>query len=97
MDTVYPFIPMYPTGQPQGNFLVNGLSAPVLIPKRAASSVSYTHLDVYKRQVDVCAEALEVARFRFHCAWLAAGGKGDFRDHLLCGDSLDMSCLLYTS
>ena len=41
--------------------------------------------------VDVCAEALEVARFRFHCAWLAAGGKGDFRDHLLCGDSLDMS------
>lgn len=41
--------------------------------------------------VDVCAEALEVARFRFRCAWLAAGGKGDFRDHLLCGDSLDMS------
>ena len=41
--------------------------------------------------MDVCAEALEVARFRFHCAWLAAGGKGDFRDHLLCGDSLDMS------
>lgn len=41
--------------------------------------------------VDVCVEALEVARFRFHCAWLAAGGKGDFRDHLLCGDSLDMS------
>ena len=38
MDTVYPFIPMYPNGQPQGNFLVNGLSAPVLIPKRAASS-----------------------------------------------------------
>ena len=22
MDTVYPFIPMYPNGQPQGNFLV---------------------------------------------------------------------------
>ena len=40
MDTVYPFIPMYPNGQPQGNFLVNGLSAPVLIPKRAASSPS---------------------------------------------------------
>ena len=38
MDTVYPFIPMYPNGQPQGNFLVNGLSAPVLIPKRAASN-----------------------------------------------------------
>ena len=37
MDTVYPFIPMYPNGQPQGNFLVNGLTAPVLIPKRAAS------------------------------------------------------------
>ena len=32
MDTVYPFIPMYPNGQPQGDFLVNGLSAPVLIP-----------------------------------------------------------------
>ena len=29
---------MYPNGQPQGNFLVTGLSAPVLIPKRAASS-----------------------------------------------------------
>lgn len=41
--------------------------------------------------VDVCAEALEVARFRFRCAWLAAGGEGDLRDHLLCGDSLDMS------
>lgn len=41
--------------------------------------------------VDVCAEALEVARFRFRCAWLAAGGKGDLRDRLLCGDSLDMS------
>lgn len=41
--------------------------------------------------VDVCAEALEVARFRFRCAWLAAGGKGEFRDRLLCGDSLDMS------
>ena len=38
MDTVYPFIPMYPNGQPQGNFLVNGLTAPVLIPKRTASS-----------------------------------------------------------
>ncbi|WP_418170406.1 hypothetical protein, partial [Akkermansia sp.] len=38
MDTVYPFIPMYPNGQPQGDFLVNGLSAPVLIPKRTASS-----------------------------------------------------------
>ena len=33
--------------------------------------------------VDVCAEALEVARFRFRCAWLAAGGKGDLRDSLL--------------
>lgn len=41
--------------------------------------------------VDVCAEALEVARFRFRCAWLAAGGKGDLRDRLLRGDSLDMS------
>ncbi len=41
--------------------------------------------------VDVCAEALRVARFRFRCAWLAAGGKGELRDHLLCGDSLDMS------
>ena len=38
MDTVYPFIPMYPNGQPQGNFLVNGLTAPVLVPKRIASS-----------------------------------------------------------
>ena len=38
MDTVYPFIPMYPNGQPQGDFLVNGLSAPVLIPKRIASN-----------------------------------------------------------
>ncbi|WP_418392844.1 hypothetical protein, partial [Akkermansia sp.] len=38
MDTVYPFIPMYPNGQPQGNFLVNALTAPVLIPKRTASS-----------------------------------------------------------
>ena len=42
MDTVYPFIPKYPNGQPQGNFLVNGLSAPVLIPKRAASCLLYT-------------------------------------------------------
>lgn len=41
--------------------------------------------------VDVCAEALEVARFRFHCAWFAAGGRGKLRDHLLCGDSLDLS------
>lgn len=41
--------------------------------------------------VDVCAEALEVARFRFRCALLAAGGEDSFRDHLLCGDSLDMS------
>lgn len=41
--------------------------------------------------VDVCAEALGAARFRFHCAWLAAGGKGYLRDHLLCGDSLDRS------
>lgn len=28
--------------------------------------------------VDVCGEALEVARFRFRCAWLAAGGKGSY-------------------
>lgn len=41
--------------------------------------------------VDISPEAVEVARFRFRCAWLAAGGKGDLRDHLLCGDSLDMS------
>lgn len=41
--------------------------------------------------VDVCAEALEVARFRFRCALLAAGGEDSFRDHLLCGDSLNMS------
>lgn len=41
--------------------------------------------------VDVDAEALEVARFRFRCALLAAGDDSPCRDHLLCGDSLDMS------
>ncbi len=39
--------------------------------------------------VDISPEALDVARFRFQCALLAAGGEGVFRDHLLCGDSLD--------
>ena len=38
MDTVYPFIPMYPNGQPQGDFLVNGVTAPVLISKRTTST-----------------------------------------------------------
>lgn len=37
LDTVCPFIPMYPNGQPQGDFYVNGFSAPVLIAKRSAS------------------------------------------------------------
>ena len=37
-DAVCPFIPMPPNGQPQGNFHVNGLTAPVLIAKRTASN-----------------------------------------------------------
>lgn len=41
--------------------------------------------------VDISPEALDVARFRFQCALLAAGGEGVFRDHLLCGDSLDLT------
>lgn len=40
MNTTYPFIPMYPNGQPQGDFYVNGLTAPVLIPKRQASDTT---------------------------------------------------------
>ena len=32
-----PFIPMYPNGQPQGNFFVNGLSAPVYLSKQPVS------------------------------------------------------------
>lgn len=38
MDTSYPFIPMYLNGQPQGDFFVNGLTAPVLVAKRPASA-----------------------------------------------------------
>lgn len=41
--------------------------------------------------VDISPEALDVARFRFQCALLAAGGEGVCRDHLLCGDSLDLT------
>lgn len=41
--------------------------------------------------VDISPEALDVARFRFQCALLAAGGEGGGRDHLLCGDSLDLT------
>ncbi|MFR4416140.1 MAG: hypothetical protein ACLT8E_01325 [Akkermansia sp.] len=37
MDTVYPSFPCTPTASP-GQLLVNGLSAPVLVPKRIASS-----------------------------------------------------------
>ncbi len=69
-----------------------------LAARRKRLEPEYTEADLVRTileeniyGVDVCAEALDVARFRFHCAWLAAGGKGVFRDHLLCGDSLDMS------
>lgn len=69
-----------------------------LVARRKRLEPEYTEADLVRTiqeeniyGVDVCAEALEVARFRFHCAWLAAGGKGYCRDHLLCGDGLDMS------
>lgn len=69
-----------------------------LVARRKRLEPEYTEADLVRAVleeniygVDVCAEALEVARFRFRCAWLAAGGKGDLQDHLLCGDSLDMS------
>lgn len=60
-------------------------------PERPEADLLRSVLEENLYGVDVCAEALEVARFRFHCALLAAGGEGPFRDHLLCGDSLDMS------
>lgn len=69
-----------------------------LVARRKRLEPEYTEADLVRTVleeniygVDVCAEALEVARFRFRCALLAAGGEGSLRDHLLCGDSLDMS------
>ncbi|MSD69164.1 hypothetical protein GKE20_27275, partial [Escherichia coli] len=33
----YPFVPMFANGQPQADFYVNGITAPVLISPRSAS------------------------------------------------------------
>lgn len=62
-----------------------------LEPERPEADLIRSILEKNIYGVDISPEALEVARFRFRCALLAAGGEGVFRDHLLCGDSLDFS------
>ncbi|KZA03852.1 hypothetical protein HMPREF1326_02479, partial [Akkermansia sp. KLE1605] len=37
LDPRYPFVPMFANGLPQGDFYVNGITAPVLITPRSAS------------------------------------------------------------
>ncbi len=38
LESRYPFVPMFANGQPQADFYVNGVTAPVLISPRSASS-----------------------------------------------------------
>lgn len=63
----------------------------ILEPGRSEASFIRQAVEENIYGVDVCPEALDVARFRFRCALLAAGDGAPFRDHLLCGDSLDFS------
>ena len=62
----------------------------ILEPECSEAALVREAVEDHVYGVDVCAEALEVARFRFRCALLAAGDDAHFRDHLICGDSLDL-------
>lgn len=62
----------------------------ILEPECSEAALVRAAVEDHIYGADVCAEALDVARFRFRYALLAAGDDAPFRDHLICGDSLDL-------